>query len=601
MKKIHYILSTLLLAVLVVSCSQDMEIEGNQGYLSLSINSLTSTHTPGETRSVVPEDYDAKTLHVEILDESGAVIKSTDNFAEDEEFQGNILLTSGTYTIVAHSANWDGEGSAFDAPFYYGRTTITVKPKSLVTATLTCTLANVKVTVNYDQSFVRSFKSAVTTISSTLADVMPLGFVMNETTQSGYIPVGNFEAKLEVVNKNDESYSMTRTFTDVKARDHYILNFKLADEGHLGDGTSGGIQVEVDESTNTYTFTFEVPRKSAISLVTRAANAWSNFAILNASVTAKTETFKNSGLKIQWRQKNVAEWNEIAYDAFTMDDKDNVTATLKGLSPNTAYEYRLCYVDGDTEVVCDPVAFTTEQQIALYNGGFENWNQSGNAWYANEAGKSYWDSSNPGSTSLGSSYNVTTRTESPVVSGQYAAKLESKYIVIKFAAASLYTGKFKELVGTKGAKLDWGVPFTARPTALKGWMQYAPVAIDRTGSNLPEGAPAKGDMDQCGMFVALLTEPIAIDNTDLSTIPNFETDPRVIAYGVLPDEQNVSSNGEWKEVNIPLVYHTLTSKPTHLLMVFSSSRYGDYFHGGTGSTLYLDDFSLEYGDTPSVR
>ena len=601
MKKIQYILSSLLLALLVVSCSQDVEIEGNQGYLSLSINSLTSTHTPGETRAVVPEDYDAKTLHVEILDESGAVIKSTDNFAEDEEFQGNILLTSGTYTIVAHSANWDGEGSAFDAPFYYGRTTIVVKPKSLVTATLTCTLANVKVTVNYDQSFVRNFKSAVTTISSTLADVMPLGFVMNETTQSGYIPVGNFEAKLEVVNKNDESYSMTRTFTDVKARDHYILNFKLADEGHLGDGTGGGIHVEVDESTNTYTFTFEVPRKSAISLVTRAANAWSNFAILNASVTAKTEAFKNSGLKIQWRQKNVAEWNEIAYDAFTMDDKDNVTATLKGLSPNTAYEYRLCYVDGDTEVVCDPVAFTTEQQIALYNGGFENWNQSGNAWYANEAGKSYWDSSNPGSTSLGSSYNVTTRTESPVVSGQYAAKLESKYIVIKFAAASLYTGKFKELVGTKGAKLDWGVPFTARPTALKGWMQYAPVAIDRTGSDLPEGAPAKGDMDQCGMFVALLTEPIAIDNTDLSTIPNFETDPRVIAYGVLPDEQNVSSNGEWKEVNIPLVYHTLTSKPTHLLMVFSSSRYGDYFHGGTGSTLYLDDFSLEYGDTPSVK
>lgn len=603
MKKIQYILSSLLLALLVVSCNQDtdMVMEGNQGYLSLNINSLTSTYDPNGTRSAVPADYKAKTLHVEILDESGVVVKSTDNFAEDEEFQDNILLTSGTYTIVAHSANWDGEGSAFDAPFYYGRTTIVVKPKTLVTATLTCTLANVKVTVNYDQSFVRSFKSAVTTITSTIADIMPLGFVMNETTQSGYIPVGDFGAKLEVVNRNDENYSMTRSFTDVKARDHYILNFKLADEGYLGDGTGGGIKVEVDESTNTYTFTFEVPRKSAISLVTRSANAWSSFAMLNASVTAKTETFTNSGLKIQWRQKNATEWNEIAYEALTIDEKDNITATLKGLTPNTAYEYRTCYTNGDTEVVCDPVTFTTEQQITLYNGGFENWNQSGNAWYANEAGKSYWDSSNPGSTSLGSSYNVTTRTESPVVSGQYAAKLESKYIVIKFAAASLYSGKFKELVGTKGAKLDWGVPFTARPTALKGWMQYAPVAIDRTGSNLPEGAPAKGDMDQCGMFVALLTESIAIDNTDLSTIPNFETDPRVIAYGVLPDEQNVSSNGEWKEVNIPLVYHTLTSKPTHLLVVFSSSRYGDYFHGGTGSTLYLDDFSLEYGDTPSVR
>ena len=604
MKKIHYILSTLLLAVLVVSCSQDFEMEGNQGYLSLSISSLTSTHTPGETRSAVPEGYDAKTLHVEILDASGAVIKSTDNFAEDEEFQGNILLASGTYTIVAHSANWDGEGSAFDAPFYYGRTTITVKPKSLVTATLTCTLANVKVTVNYDQSFVRSFKSAVTTISSTLADVMPLGFVMNETTQSGYIPVGNFDAKLEVVNKNDENYSMTRSFTDVKARDHYILNFKLADEGHLGDGTGGGIHVEVDESTNTYTFTFEVPRKSAISLVTRAANAWSNFAMLNASVTAKTEAFKSSGLKIQWRQKNVAEWSEIAYDAFTMDDKDNITTTLKGLSPNTAYEYRLCYVDGDTEVVCDPVTFTTEQQIALYNGGFESWWMDGSVAYANETGVSYWDTSNQGAASFGGSN--TTETTSPVHGGSKAAKLESKYIVIKFAAASLYTGSFGQLVGTSGAKLNWGVPFTARPTALKGWMQYAPANIASSGnkgysSSAPSEAPGRGEPDVCGMYCALLSEALKVDNTDMSTFPDWENDPRVIAYGSLADDQNVTTNGQWKEVNIPLVYNDLNRKPTHLLVVFSASKYGDYFHGGVGSTLYVDDFSFEYGDTPSVK
>lgn len=599
MKKILYILSSLLIAVLVVSCNQDMEIEGDQGYLSLSINSLTSTHTPGETRSNVPADYDAKTLHVEILDENGVVVKSTDNFAEDEEFQGNILLTSGTYTIVAHSANWDGEGSAFDAPFYYGRTTIAVKPKSLVTATLTCTLANVKITVNYDRSFVRNFKSAVTTITSTLAGVMPLGFVMNETTQSGYMPVADFNAKLEVVNKNDENYSKTLPFTGVKARDHYILNFKLADEGHLGDGTSSGIQVQVDKSTNTYTYTFEVPRKSAIAVVTRAANAWSNFALLNASVTAKTEAFQYSGLKMQWRQKNAAEWNEIANKTFSIDEKDNITVTLKSLTPNTAYEYRLCYINGDTEIVSDPVAFTTESQIALYNGGFENWWMNGKVAYPNEQGTSYWDTSNEGAASFGGSN--TTETTEVVHSGSKAAKLESKYIVIKFAAASMYTGSFGSLVGTSGAKLNWGVPFNARPTALKGYMQYAPVAINRVGSKLPADAPGEGETDQCGMYCALLSEALKVDNTDMSTFPDWENDERVIAYGALPIEQNVHSGGQWKEVNIPLVYRDLNRKPTHLLVVFSASKYGDYFHGGEGSKLYVDDFSLEYGDAPSVK
>lgn len=603
MNKIQYILSTLLLAVLVVSCNQDMELDGNQGYLTLSISSLTSTHAPAATRAAAPEDYNAKTLHVDIIDAKGIVVKSTNDFANDAEFQGNIVLLSGTYTIVAHSANWDGEGSGFDTPFYYGQTTIEVRPKTLVTATLTCTLANVKVTVNYDKSFENNFKSAVTAITSSIAEVTPLEFVMGQANQSGYIPAGDFEAKLDVVNNKDANYSLSRAFTDVKARDHYILNFKLADEGYMGDGAGGGVQVEVDESTNTYTFTFEVPRKSSISLVTRAANAWSNFAMLNASITAKTETFKNECLTIQWKRPDDADWSELANEALTVDASDNVTATLKGLSPNTVYEYRLRYVDGDNEIICDPVIFTTEQQVALYNGGFEHWWMDGKVAYATEQGVSYWDTSNEGASSFGGSN--TTETTSVVHGGSKAAMLQSKYIVIKFAAASLYTGSFGGLVGTSGAKLNWGVPFTARPTALRGWMQYAPIAVNRVGSNLPAGAPGEGEPDQCGMYCALLSEELHVDNTDMSTFPNWDTDSRVIAYGELPIEQNVHSNGQWKEVNIPFVYRDLNRKPTHLLVVFSASKYGDYFHGGGnndgGSILYVDDFSLEYGDSPSVK
>ena len=600
MKKIHYILSTLLLAALVVSCSQDGDIdEARQGYLSLKISSLTSTHAPNASRAAAPEGYAPKTLHVEILDANGAVVKSTDDFENDAAFQENIRLYAGRYTIVAHSANWDGEGSGFDTPFYYGQTTIEVKPQTLVTATLTCTLANVKITVNYDQSFLNNFKSALATITSSIAEVTPLAFVMNETTQAGYIPAGDFTVQLDVVNHKDDSNSLSQDFTDVQPRNHYILNFKLADEGYLGDGAGGGIKVEVDETTKTYTFTFEVPRKSAISLVTRGANAWSNFAMLNASITAKIESFTNDALTFQWRKVGDANWSVLANSNLTVDASDNVTATLKGLQPNTNYQYRLCYIKDDTEVLGEPVAFTTEQQIALYNGGFENWWMDGKVAYATEQGVSYWDTSNQGAASFGGSN--TTETTSVVHGGSKAAMLQSKYIVIKFAAASLYTGSFGALIGTNGAWLNWGVPFAARPTALKGWMQYAPVVINREGKNLPADAPAKGETDQCGMYCALLSESMRVDNTDMSTFPNWDTDSRVIAYGALPLEQNVHSGGQWKEVNIPLVYRDLTRKPTHLLIVFSASKYGDYFHGGEGSTLYVDDFSLEYGDSPVVR
>lgn len=600
MKKIQYILTFLFVALFAVSCSQDMELEGEQGYLTLRVNSLVSTNEGG-TRAAAPEDYAPRTLHVEIVDQSGKVVKSTDDFANDKNFQGNIKMKVGTYTIVAHSAKWDGNGSGFDTPYYYGSTTVKVLSQSLVTASVTCTQANVKLTVNYDDVFASSFKSAVTTVTSAVSGIDPLQFVMNETTKSGYIPVGNFDAKLDVVNYSDVSNTLTRKFENVKAREHYILNFKLAQDGYLGDGTGAGVKVEVDESTNTYTYTFEVPRKSAISLVTRAANAWSTFAMLSASVTAKTQSFDNAGLTMEWRVAGATDWNVIPYDALTIDAQDNVTTTLKGLTPNTSYEYRLRYINGDADVVCEPVAFTTEQQIALYNGGFENWWMDGKVAYANEQGVSFWDTSNKGASSFGGSNTTETTNAAYVHSGSKAARLESKYIVIKFAAASLYTGNFIELVGTKGARLNWGVPFASRPTALKGYMQYEPASVNRTSSSAPAGAPASGEPDQCGMYCALLSEALLVDNTDMSTFPDWENDSRVIAYGSLPLDQNVHSNGAWKEVNIPLVYNNINKKPTHLLVVFSASKYGDYFHGGEGSVLYVDDFSLEYGDTPAVK
>ena len=598
MKKIQHILTTLFVFLIVASCTQDMDIESNQGYLSLDINTLVTTNKQNGTRRAIPEDYDAKTLHVEIKDKNGDVVKSTDNFGTDETFQGKILLTSGSYTIVAHSANWDGNASGFNTPYYYGETTVQVVPKSLVTAELICTQANVKITVNYDQSIVNNFKTAKTTVSSSLANVAPLVFEMNKTTQSGFIPVGDFEAVLEVKNKKDQKYeSDPQAFTGVKPRDHYILNYKLQEVGDLGDGNGPGVKVEVDESTNTYTYTIEVARKSAITLVTRAANAWSNFAILNASVTGKTTAFKSEGLSILWKKKTESDWKQINNAALTIDATDNVQTTLKGLVPETAYEYRLQYVDGDNVVVCDPVTFTTEKQEALYNGGFEYWNLNGDVWMPNESGKDFWDSSNAGSAGMmGKDYNVTTQATED---GKTCAKLETKFVFVKLAAASIFTGKFGEMNDDySGATLNWGVPFGNRPTSLKGFYKYAPASINK--GTRPSGAPEKGNPDVCQIYCALTTTAIQVDNSNMSTFPNWQQDERVVAYGTLPDDKCGKTNG-WEEFNIPLEYHSLTTKPTHLIIVCSSSRYGDYFYGGEGSTLYLDDFELVYGDNPVVR
>lgn len=56
-----------------------------------------------------------------------------------------------------------------------------------------------------------------------------------------------------------------------------------------------------------------------------------------------------------------------------------------------------------------------------------------------------------------------------------------------------------------------------------------------------------------------------------------------------------------KKFTIDLVYKDLEKKPTHIIVVFSSSKYGDYFTGSTSSLLYLDDLELIYGDSPQVK
>lgn len=48
------------------------------------------------------------------------------------------------------------------------------------------------------------------------------------------------------------------------------------------------------------------------------------------------------------------------------------------------------------------------------------------------------------------------------------------------------------------------------------------------------------------------------------------------------------------EFRIPIEYRSTDTKPTSIILVASSSKYGDYFTGGIGSTMWLDDLELVY-------
>jgi hypothetical protein len=50
----------------------------------------------------------------------------------------------------------------------------------------------------------------------------------------------------------------------------------------------------------------------------------------------------------------------------------------------------------------------------------------------------------------------------------------------------------------------------------------------------------------------------------------------------------------WTPETIEVKYKNTEVAPTHILVVASSSKYGDFFTGGVGSTLVLDNLKLIY-------
>ncbi len=620
MKKNWYTLIICCLVAALSACQNEEELlNSNVGYLRLQmgVNASVSTRA-GE------EIYNPKQIAVQIISEEGKVVKETSNW--ETEWEGEAIpLAVGKYTLKASSAGFDGKTSGFDKPYYVGNAEFTIEKDKEVNQKVTCTLANVKVTVHFDDSFIDNFTSAKVVVDDNANNegIDPLTFVMKETTQSGYFPVTDLQAVVTATNKFGVTNTKTDLIENVKARDHYILNYKV------GEG-SGNINITVDPTTRTYTYTFYIPTKPTTQLGAPVVNAWAKLAYLTGTVISSEDELASSEMSFQYRVKDAATWTTVA----ATPNGENYQATITSLQPNTTYESRMVY--GEEEFVSDVTEFTTETATALYNGGFDNWYQNQKAWYPiaetdatsfdNYKGylNSFWDSGNLGAATMGK--NPTEEETSDVhTAGGSAAKLSSQFVGLfgigKFAAGNLYTGHYYETVmSPMGAKLFFGQAFTSRPTKLKGCFKYnRGTSVDYGDNPYKSELQATGG-DLCSIYIALADNEgvdgggqkyaFEIDNTLSADDPeNFrykntidfsESNPNIIAYGCI-SETEAKGTGSWQEFTIDLKYRSLTRVPKYIIVVASASKYGDFFTGSKSSVMYVDDFELVYDGEPSVQ
>lgn len=300
-----------------------------------------------------------------------------------------------------------------------------------------------------------------------------------------------------------------------------------------------------------------------------------------ATVTGNVQSGKTP--TVEYRKESETSWSSVP-PANVSTSGNTFSATLTGLSASTTYKYRIS-VDGSAG---SEQTFTTAAATPLENGAMEEWSQDGKQWNPWAAGNdAFWGTGNPGAAAFIG--NLTTPTDESV-KGQ-AALLETKNAIIKLGAGNIFTGDFA-LDGLNGL-LHFGRPFSAFPSSLRLNYKYTSATIDMIGDNVGDLASLKGQPDMFQIYIALSdrSEPYEIRN-DPKNRQLFEPeDDGIIAYGEYTSSETVST---YKQLEIPLEYRATNRTPKYIIVVASSSKYGDYYIGGVGSKLWLDEMELVY-------
>lgn len=620
MKKLYTILITCLL---LAACQNEKQAQEAVGYLMLQVGMDKTTFTKAE------DTYNPKQIAVKIINSAGKTVEETDDCTTWTEA---IELPVGTYTIEASSAGFDGKTAGWDKPYYAAKETVDIKMNTNTSKEIVCKLANVLVTVEFSDDFRAAFRSAVVGVSDKSNSDNKVTFEMRQASETGkaYFPVTDLIANLTVSNYESDIHSKKDTITGIKAQENVILRYRIASSG------SSNINVTVDDATKTYTYNIGVPVTATNTLVA-SANAWSTFAYLTGEVSSFADVLDQSKLEFQYKAADAAEWTKVTTDMIVEEKDKKFSTRLTGLTPATAYQCRLYYNDESEEgITSETVNFTTEMQTPLPNGNFNDWwrkeENNRSPWYpisdndatsfdTNDYLFSFWDSGNGGTVTL--SKNPTSPESSEVhTAGGKSAKLASQFVGFgtfgKFAAGNVFTGHFCSAnMTTYQAKINFGQPFTSRPTQLKGWFKYnRGTTINYSTGNYKTLLEQTGG-DLCSVYIALtdnsgftydgkefayqINGDLSDDNPAefkyKSTIDFSENNPHIIAYGTITDEE-AKGTGEWQEFTIDLKYRDVTRTPKFIIVVASASKYGDFFTGSTSSVMYVDDFELIYGDTP---
>ena len=604
MKKTFAIIT--IAAAALLSCQKQQTTPEGEGALILSVS------TDG-TKAAMTSDELLANADIRIYkdDFSGMV-----RHYRYSEIPQKIYLPAGGYRIdvlAGEAAKETPSYASWEQKSYKGSKSATITAGGSESITVVAAMNSIVSNISFDESVDTYFQAGYTcTVSLSTAEGASLSYTKAESGTDGYFIASGFEPSLDWTFSgtlaSGEAFSKSGSIAAVEGGKRYRLALKYVEKNGLLD-----VDILVDDALNeVYDDIIFVPVSTGLASTGKYEIWGSRF---TAYADVDENEYDQSKVYFEYRVAGSdAEWTRS--EAAARVSEGSYSAQITGLTGATEYEYRLVVTkaaDGSEEIVDGTMTVTTEATPQVPNGSFEtvSHDESGNYYSFYDPASSdpalqskWWCSGNKGSTTVGSSYQITYPDTGDKQDGNQSVCLESRYVIVKFAAGNLFCGRFGATIGTSGGTVYFGRPFTARPTAMRFWAKYSSGKINRVG-NGPAGVQS-GDYDKASLRIALGTwdykkyggdanSPILVNTTDESTFMDYATDESTIAFGerILTADADNSTN-VWQQITIPLDYKTTTEYPTHIMIAFAASMYGDYFTGCDSSKLWLDKIELLY-------
>ena len=614
MKKLISILASGLVLGAVSCVKQEMAESQGEGVLCVDMSVV------GQTKALSEDQlYNTAEVNIYKADYSGLVRSYVYS-----EIPSPLYLAADKYrvdVIAGEAVAANPAIASWDSRSYKGSQAFEIIADQVTTVQVVANVNNAVTKVSFDPTVAENFTDGYT-MTMTLSDEASSRLVY-DSDKSGaegyYIVDGLFEPSLTwtftgTLAKDGSSFTKTGVIDNVQAGKLYNMNLKYT----IKDGELD-FSLSVDRTTEIVDDTIIFEPVSTGLAPSSIYEIWATRATLHADV----DVAEGAGKKVQfgYSSDGGATWSYI--DAVN-DSEGTWKADVTGLAPSTEYTYALVL---DGVHVGDTMSFTTEAAPNLPNASFEYVSKvSGQSYYkfydpdcgVEEGSFMFWGSGNgegsegvSGSADMG--ITITAIDTADKIHGNQSVVAQTSSMVGMLAAGNLFTGQFAGLVGTSGGKVNFGRPWTSRPSAMRIWCKYSTGKFNIVNNN--NLGVTKDDYDRAQIKVAIGTwdykkyggtkdSPVHINTTDESTFVDYYTDPNTIANGdvVIYNDGYMINNGEkvtaattgWIEYVIPLDYRKFNAYPTHIVVSCAASQYGDYFTGYDKTKLWIDAVELIY-------